>query len=81
MQESLRRSFKQWDRQEVTRKQNLFYIQLNNTYLDVERSQEPVTVHQHNQLCLLVGQAYNYGDPMVEYWRSECQKLPGWLVI
>lgn len=54
------------------------YIELNNLYLAVERGSIKMNIHVGNTLRVLVSEVYSYGDPMVDYWEREFQKLPNW---
>lgn len=58
--------------------QNDAYICLNNLYLSIEGGRKRLTIRSGNDLRILASMAYNPGDPMLEYWAGEFQKLPGW---
>ena len=60
---------------------DLAYIEMNNLYVRISRGDERITVWKATQLRTLVGQAYDQGDPMVEWWGREFGKLPGWLTV
>ena len=64
----------EWERQ-------LAYIELNNLYLSVQRGDIHLNVTIANQLRYLPSWAYEKNDPMIDWWYSEFEKLPGWLDI
>jgi len=74
--------WQQWDKQEAKRiskaNQDQAYIRLNNLYLAVERGATKLSIGVRNELCLLVGKAYDYGDPLIDWWSTEFVKLPHW---
>jgi hypothetical protein len=64
-------------RRQVMSDVDLAYIELNNTYLRIERGEEKMTIHNRNNMCILVGLIYA-GDPdMRDWWYNEIEKLPG----
>lgn len=68
--------WEQWDEQK--NKPVEAYIELNNLYLRVERGEVALTRAIENELWQLSRKAYRRGDPMLEWWDSEFEKLPGW---
>ena len=74
--------WKQWDLQEARRIAKLeverAYVELNNTYLAIERGISRLTIHSANTLRCLVTRAYSQDDPMRDYWAEEFTKLPNW---
>lgn len=77
--------WQQWDIQEARRIAKLeaqaAYIELNNTYLAIERGIAHLTIHSANQMRCLVTRAYEKDDPMQDYWAGEFQKLPDWNIV
>lgn len=64
--------------QAKTKAQTDSYICLNNLYLNIEAGRKRLTVRSANDLRILASMAYNPGDPMLDYWAGEFEKLPGW---
>lgn len=71
-----------WDAQERRRIAKLMedqaYVWLNNLYLSIERGDTELTITTAGWLCRLAGKVYHSSDPMLDWWRGEFQKLPGW---
>lgn len=59
--------------------QDQAWITMNNLYLELERGVIQMNLHFHNALRILVCQAYDRGDFMIDWWHGEFQKLDGWL--
>lgn len=76
--EARRRAAEEEARAAKVKAQNDAYICLNNLYLLIERGKKRLTIRSGNDLRILASMAYNPGDPMLEYWAGEFQKLPGW---
>ncbi len=60
---------------------DIAYCELNNLYLAIERGIANITITNANRLRFLVGQVYEIGDPMRDWWESEFQKLPHWMEV
>ena len=62
---------------------DLAYVELNNTFLAVERGTLSLTRGVKNRLGVLIDRVYPYyKEPVMnEYWYNECEKLPGWLEL
>jgi hypothetical protein len=82
MDQHLQTSFVQWDSQEAKRlareASDQAYIALNNLYLQVQRGRVRLTITIANDLRVLAGQAYQHGDPMLDWWAGEFIRLPRW---
>ena len=60
--------------------EDIAFVELNNTFLAVERGVLKLTRGVVNRLSTLIDTVYPYSkEPMMnEYWYSECSKLSGW---
>lgn len=71
--------WRQWDKQEERRlieiHQTQMYIEANNIYLQIERGEIENTAHTRNDVWLRIRQAYDRGDPMIDWWISEIDHL------
>jgi len=68
-------------REVVEKIQQRAYISLNNLYLELERGDYTITIFTGNRLRMLVSQAYDPGDFMIDHWEEEFYKLPGWFDV
>lgn len=82
-----------WDEQTNDKKdaQDAAFVELNNTYLAVERGTKKLTVGLLNTLWVLVEKVYPlYGMKMgsfeflmqkelIAHWYTEIEKLPNWI--
>lgn len=78
MEKHLQESFKKWDEQ--TNDLEEMYIEMNNLYLQVERS-DGVTLAQALRLRYLAQKVYGDTGLILSYWEKEFQQLPGWLDV
>lgn len=78
MSEADRRRAEEEARAAKDKAQNDAYICLNNLYLKIEAGKKRLTIRSGNDLRILASMAYKPGDPMLDYWNDEFQKLPGW---
>lgn len=89
MDASLSLSFKLWDAQEAQRVERVAYVELNNTYLAVERGEVKLTITIGNRLRILVDRLFPrfagdnefqrlMNEELRNYWLHELIQLPGW---
>lgn len=59
----------------------LAFTEMNNLYLAIESKRRKISTTDGIRLRTLVGQAYEHGDFMIDWWINEFSKLPGWLNV
>lgn len=71
---TMRNVWEQWDKQEANR----LDVELNNTFLQVERGELELTITIANRLRVLVGMMEDDDFGIRDWWMEELQGLPNW---
>ena len=67
--------WEQWDLQEERR----LFVELNNTYLRIQRGTQAITITSANRMRVLIGMLF-YGF-MADWWMEELYKLPNYFDV
>lgn len=59
-------------------KEDRLHTELSNTFLRIERGEEPLTITNSQRMLAIVLRLYGTSSFISEYWQSEFLSLPNW---